>query len=60
MNKNEQKLTKMNKNEQYDILVFARDTAQLIGESTRLVWVQLKERDLKKSLLTKVMEIFDN
>ena len=50
----------MNKNEQYDILVFARDTAQLIGESTRLVWVQLKERDLKKSLLTKVMEIFDN
>ena len=45
----------MNKNEQYDILVFARDTAQLIGESTRLVWVQLKEWDLKKSLLTKVM-----
>ena len=45
----------MNKNEQYDILVFARDTAQLIGESTRLVWVQLKERNLKKSSLTKVI-----
>ena len=38
----------MNKNEQYDILVFAWDTAQLIGESTQLVWVQLKERDFKK------------
>ena len=29
-------------------------------EYALIVWVQLKERDLKKSLLTKVMEIFDN
>ena len=36
----------MNKNEQNDILVFARDTAQP---------VQLKEQDLKESLLTKVI-----
>ena len=29
-------------------MVFARDTAQLIGESTHLVWVQLKEQDFAK------------
>ena len=34
----------------YDILVYAWDTAQLMGESTRLVCVQLKERDFEKRL----------
>ena len=38
---------KMNRKYQYDILVSARDTAQLMGESTRLVCIQLKERDFE-------------
>ena len=37
----------------YDILVYARDTAQLMGESTHLVCIQLKERDFEKRLLQK-------
>ena len=52
---------KMNRKNYYDNSVSAQDNAHLIGESTRLVCVQLKERDfLKKCLLTKVMEIFNN
>ena len=50
----------MNRKLHYDILVPARDNAQLMGESTRLVCIQLKERDFEKKSLTKVMEIFDN
>ena len=54
----------MNRKYHFDILLSARDHAQLMGESTRLVWsvcIQLKEGDSEKnSLLTKVMEIFNN
>ena len=50
----------MSKKYYYDILVSARDNAQLMGESTRLVCIQLKERDFEKMSLTKVMEIFNN
>ena len=37
----------MSKKYQYDILVFARNTAQLMGENTTLVCVQLMERDFE-------------
>ena len=50
----------MNRKYHYDILVSAQDNAQLIGESTCLVCVQLKSGILKKSFLTKVMEILNN
>ena len=42
----------MNTKYYYDILVSARDNAQLMGESTRLVWsvcIQLKEGDFEKN-----------
>ena len=37
----------------YDMLVSAPDNAQLMGESTRLVCVQLKERDFDKNVFNK-------
>ena len=50
----------MSKKYYYNILVSARVNVQLMGESTRLVCVQLKERDFEKKSLTKVMEISNN
>ena len=42
------KMKKMNGKCQYDNLVYAWDTAQLMGESMLLIRVQLKEQDFEK------------
>ena len=36
----------MNKKYYYDILVSTLDNVQLMGESRRLVWVQLKDKNV--------------
>ena len=43
----------MNRKLHYDILVYAKDNAQLMGESTLLVCIQLKERDFEKKIFNK-------
>ena len=43
----------MSKKYYYNILVSARVNVQLMGESTRLVCVQLKERDFEKKIFNK-------
>ena len=44
----------------YDIMVTAWVSVELMGESMRLVCVQLQERYFEKKSLTEVMEIFNN
>ena len=41
-------------------MVTAWVSVELMGESMRLVCVQLQERDFEKKSLTEVMEIFNN
>ena len=41
-------MKKMNRACHYDILVYAWDTAQLMGDSMLLIRVQLKEQDFEK------------
>ena len=41
-------MKKMNRKCQYDNLVYAWDTAQLMGDSMLLILVQLKEQDFEK------------
>ena len=43
----------MNKKYYYDILVSAWVNVELMGESTRLVCVQLQERDFEKKIFIK-------